>query len=330
MTITRYEQPAPLPPSQPGDELERGPIGWVARVRAAAEIAGYISNTDFVPQALRGKPDQISAAILYGDEVGLPPMRSLAMIVVIKGTPSLRAEAQRAMILAAGHELWFEESTTTRAIAAGRRKGSDRVARITFTMDDAKRAGLAGQQNYRTYPAEMLRARASAALARATFPDIIGGLAATEEIEDPGWEAVATEGAPVVELEQPKTRRRRRTTITAAAESVPPTPEPDEQPQPAPVALVSDPQLHRIFALMRDVGIPEQRETRLEYVAKVIGHSLESSKELTTAEASTLIDELERLEQMGVEERFQHLDKVFDSPEPPVPEFDQIPFGDET
>jgi hypothetical protein len=328
VTITRYEQPAPLPPSQIGDELERGPAGWVARLRAAAEIAGHIGNTDFVPQGLRGNPAAIAAAILYGDEVGLSPMQSLAKIAVIKGRPSLTAEAQRSLILAAGHELWFEESTTTRAIAAGRRKGSDRIGRITFTLDDAKRAGLAGQQNWRTYPAEMLRARASAALARAMFADIIGGLAATEEIDDPGWEAVATD---VVELEQPKTRRRRRTTIAAAAEPVPPTPEPDEQPQPDPIALASDTQRRRIFALMRDVGIPEQRETRLTYISDVIGHSLETTSDLTASEASTLIEELERLEEMSVEERFQLLDEVFKTPKHPEPaaEFEQIPFGDD-
>jgi hypothetical protein len=56
MTVVHYESPTPLPPSRPGDELQPGPIGWVARLRGAAEYAAHIAQTDFVPQALRGNP----------------------------------------------------------------------------------------------------------------------------------------------------------------------------------------------------------------------------------------------------------------------------------
>src|SRR4029077_21105967 len=108
-------------------------------------------------------------------------------------------------VTGAGHELWFEETTTTRAIAAGRRQGTDRVGRVTWTLDDAKRAGICGQHNWRSYPAEMLRARASAALARAMFADVTLGIPATEELDDE-----PDNGAP----------------------AIPPTPPPDDAPAP--------------------------------------------------------------------------------------------------
>src|SRR5215831_1224397 len=184
MTIQQYESPPPLPPSRPGDELQAGPTGDVARLRAAAEYASYIANTSLVPEALRGDPAAIAAVMLAGQELGLKPMASLRMVVLIRGRTALTAEAQRGLVTSEGHELWFDESTVTRAIAAGRRRDSDRVARITWTLDDAKRAGIAGGENWRRYPAEMLRARASAALARAMFADVIGGIPASEEIED--------------------------------------------------------------------------------------------------------------------------------------------------
>jgi hypothetical protein len=301
VTVVQYEQPAPLPPSQPGDELEQGPRGWVARLRAAAEIAAYINGTDFVPAGLRGNPAAIAAAILYGDELGIGPMQALAKIAVIKGRPALLAEAQRALVAAAGHEIWFEESTATRAIAAGRRHGSDRIGRITWTLDDAKRAGLAGQPNYRTYPAEMLRARASAALCRSMFPDVIGGMAAAEELEGLPDDSQP----PVVADEKPASRRRSRPPVT-------PTPPPDPQPEPPAVAdeaPVSDAQRRHLFALMRDAEIPEDRDLRLTYLGHVIGRTIKSTGELTSREASLAIDELRETLALPPQERLERLER---------------------
>ncbi len=319
MTVVQYEQPPPLPPSRPGDELLPGPVGWVARLRGAAEYASHIANTDFVPQGLRGNPAAIAAAILYGDEVGLTPMQSLAKIAVIKGRASLTAEAQRSLILARGHELWLEESTTTRAIAAGRRVGSDRVGRVTWTLDDAKRAGIAGGQNWRSYPREMLVARATAALARQMFADVIGGLAAAEELE--GQENGV---AAVVEtVEAPKTRRRSRPSTAPAPLSqdaeqslppIPPTPPPDLQPDPPPgdEPLATDAQKRRIFALMRNVGVPDDRDRRLAYVAHIIGHPIESSNDLTRVEAGHVIDDLEALETVKADAEAEELKTELD------------------
>src|SRR5262245_57197359 len=134
MSVVQYEPPPPLPASVPGDELLAGPVGDVARLRAAAEWAGYIGETEFVPDALRGRRPAIAAALLTGRELGLDYLASLRSITIIRGRPTVSAEAQRGLIVAAGHELWFEETTTTRCIAAGRRSGSERVGRITWTL----------------------------------------------------------------------------------------------------------------------------------------------------------------------------------------------------
>ena len=320
MTIVEYEAPTPLPPSAPGDELEQGPTGWVARLRGAAEYARYIADTDFVPLALRGNPAAIAAAILYGQEVGFEPMQSLAKIAVIKGRPTLYAEAQRGLVTSRGHELWFDESTTTRAIAAGRRAGSDRIGRITFTMDDAKRAGLAGGEAWRRYPAEMLRARASAALCRAMFADVIGGMPATEELEDEpdnGTPAAPPPTPPPGDAPSAPAAgrtRRRRTAPTpdkpAAAGPVeappPPDPQPapDPPPEPGPEPQATDAQKRQIFALMRDVGMPpSDRDARLAYTVRIVGRQLESSNDLTIADAARVIDDLQEIVKLPADER---------------------------
>jgi hypothetical protein len=282
---------------------------WVELMQPAIELAKAVAPTEFVPSALRGNPAAITAAILYGDEVGLGPMQALAKIAVIDGRPTLSAEAQRALILAAGHDLWIEESTNTRCVIGGRRRDSDASSRVTWTLDDAKRAGLAGRRNWRSYPRQMLLARASAELARAVFADAIGGLAATEElegiVEDNGTPAEAEPPAEEPVPQRKTTRRRRQRTTPAAAPvatvsapAQPAGPElpplPDEQ-QPVEPAPVTDAQLKKLHAMFRDRGI-EDRDARLDYCNGVIGRTVIGSRELTSDEASQIIDSLEQTE----------------------------------
>jgi len=271
----------PRPPSTSSFDAE-----WLLD---PAEIAQRIGGTDFVPVGLRGNPAAITAALLYGSEVGLGRMQSLAKIAVINGRPTLAAEAQRALILAAGHDLWIEESNTTRCTVCGRRRGSDAVSRVTWTIDDAKRAGLAQKAPWRSYPRQMLLARASAELARAVFPDAIGGLLATEELDDDPNVAQTANG----DLGGPETAprpstRRRRANVTATPESTPPdAPEP-EPPEPL---LMNPAQRPRMMAGFTERGMTDRAE-RLAFSSRVIGRDIESSAELTVAEASQIIDAL--------------------------------------
>ena len=314
MTVVQYEAPTPLPPSRPGDENLPGPTGRIARLRGAAEYAAYVHNTALVPEPLRGKPDEVAAVILTGEEVGLEPMAALRAVAMIKGVPTFKAEALRGLVTSHGHEMWLEESTNTRAIAAGRRSGTDRVGRVTWTMDDAKRAGISGQLNYTRYPREMLVARASAALARQMFADVVMGLVAAEELDEfvytPNGSAPAAmpapEDAPPAEPKQ--AARRQRTPAKAPAADPPPaqeagasptvpTPPPDTQPDPPAPAepLATDAYKRRIFASMRELGLSGEgdRDERLAYCSRIAGRPIASSNELTIGEASKIIDRLE-------------------------------------
>jgi hypothetical protein len=149
------------------------------------ELASRIANTEFVPTPLRRRPEAVLAALLSGAERGLGPMESLRSVHVIEGKPTLSAEAMRALVLAAGHEIEIVESTAAKATVVGRRAGSDSTSPpFTWTLDRARRARLANKDNWTKYPEAMLLARASTDLCRAVFPDVIAGLASTEEWTD--------------------------------------------------------------------------------------------------------------------------------------------------
>ncbi len=183
-------------------------------VPQASSLAEQIAATDFAPQGLRGKPAAVMAAMLQGHELGIGPMASLSQIAVINGKPCMSAQLMRALVQRAGHDLWFESKTNTKVVIAGRRSDwpEDRVARVSWSMDDAKAAGLAGGQNYRKYPRAMLAARATGELCRDNFADVLGGIGYTpEELTDGDLVAdgdLVVEGRADIEPEAPATTRR--------------------------------------------------------------------------------------------------------------------------
>lgn len=156
-------------------------------VPSAASLAEQIARSDFAPTGLRGKPEAVMAAMLQGHELGIGPMSALAEISVINGKPCISAKLMRALVHRAGHDLWFEAKGNTKVTICARRADwpEDRVAKVTWTMDDAKAAGLSGGQNYRKYPRAMLAARATGEICRDNFADVLGGLSYTpEELSD--------------------------------------------------------------------------------------------------------------------------------------------------
>lgn len=167
--LVRYQPPT--------SSLDLAPQAW--------KLAEKIAATDFVPPALRGKPEAVLACILAGHEAGVSPMQALSKIHIIEGRPAMASELMRALVLQHGHELNYSDVSTTSVTAEGRRKGSERWTRVTWTMDDAKRGGLDGKTNWRRWPRAMLIARATAELCRMIFPDVLAGISHTvEELSD--------------------------------------------------------------------------------------------------------------------------------------------------
>lgn len=239
--IERYEAPPAAIEKQTDTD------SWIQVVGNVAQLAERIAATEFVPRGLRGNVPATAAAILYGREVGLPPMTALSQTHVVEGRPGMSAEAMRALILAAGHEVVVDETTGALCTMRGRRHGSEHWTTVTWTLDMARAAGLTGKNNWKSYPRQMLQARATAELARLAFPDVIHGFRAVEELEDMG----ADEGPAEAPRPGTSSTVRRRKSTTAKPVPAPPAeisgppletdlpPLPDEEP-PAPVEPVEE------------------------------------------------------------------------------------------
>lgn len=181
--------------------------GWIDVVQPVAELAEQVQNTEFVPKGLRGKAAAITAAILFGRELDMPPMQALSNVHIVDGRPSLAAEQMRAMVFAAGHEISYPTMTGVQVLARGRRRLTDgswsEPTTVEWNKAMATAAKLTGKDNWIKYPRAMLTARATAELCRLIFPDVTHGLLATEEIEDGGQEA---EGSVVSDTGQDEPR----------------------------------------------------------------------------------------------------------------------------
>src|SRR5215813_7149989 len=139
--------------------------GWLTMASDIIKLANVIAPTDFVPEVYRDNPPAVAAAILTGRELGIGPMTALRHVQMVKGSPTLSAEYKRARVLAAGHEFDVLELTTTRCRVRGRRQGSAKPLEVTFTMDDARKAGLIRDRGpWQTRPRRMLFARAGSEL----------------------------------------------------------------------------------------------------------------------------------------------------------------------
>lgn len=150
------------------------------------QLSTTLAKSSLVPDAFRNKPADIFLAINYGMELGLPPLASLRAIVVIKGKASLYADAMVGIVLSRGVAEYFIAVDTgpDRATYETKRRGAPEPVRKTFSLEDAKNAGLLSNSNYKSYPRHMLEARAKAWLARDCYSDLLHGIYSAEEVSE--------------------------------------------------------------------------------------------------------------------------------------------------
>jgi hypothetical protein len=149
-----------------------------------------ITQTSMVPQAYRGKPDEAAATIMFGKEIGLPPMTSLQFVANINGRPGVYGDALPGIAMNKGlikhMREWFEgtpyEDDYTAWCEVFRPDGSKAVQ--SFSVADAKLAKLWGKVGpWTQYPRRMLQWRARGWAIRDAAPNLLFGMTA-EELQD--------------------------------------------------------------------------------------------------------------------------------------------------
>src|SRR5229473_3218539 len=154
-------------------------------IQEALQLARVLVNSRLLPRAIQ-TPEAAFTIILAGKELGLTAMQSIRSMHVIEGKPTLSADLMVALVKRSPVCRYFRLIRSDDKVATYEtvREGDPAPTTMSFTIEEAQRAQLTGKDNWKKYPAAMLRARCGAALARAVYPELVMGVYDTDELEE--------------------------------------------------------------------------------------------------------------------------------------------------
>lgn len=255
-----------------------------------------LAASDLLPKQYRGAPANVLVALEYGAALGLAPMAAIQGIHVVEGKPTASAQLIGALVRNAGHRLRVTGDNDQAVAVIVRSDDPDFEFRAEWTMERAKQAGLAGKAVWKQYPAAMLKARAITEVARDACPEVLSGVAYTDEELDHG------DGQRTVDTSRitpPKPAPR------VVAERVEPEPEvdtetgeiveePEPEDEPEPADGITTAQSKKLHATLRELGIGD-RDAGLKMLSDILARDIGTTRDLTREEASMVIDTLDEM-----------------------------------
>ncbi len=173
-----------------------GEVAVPASPKRAVDISAPLSDLDatfrfsqalamsgLIPEALRGKPNDVLVTILYGQEMGLRPMQAMQVIDVVKGKPFMRATLWAAKVRQAGHKLHVPEDTAQAVTVRITRFDDPEPYIERFTIEEAKQAGYTSNALYSKDPRTMLWSRAVTRCSKKACPEVALGFGDEYEAE---------------------------------------------------------------------------------------------------------------------------------------------------
>lgn len=128
-------------------------------------------------------PEATLSLMLLSQADGIHPMDAMRKYHIIKGRPSMRAEAMLAEFQANGGRIqWLKRCDTECSAKFSHPSGGE--LEVSWTIDRAKKAGLTGNPTWSKFPTQMLSARCISEGVRAVFPAVVCGVYTPEEVED--------------------------------------------------------------------------------------------------------------------------------------------------
>jgi len=132
-----------------------------------------------------GSPEEIAMITMSGREFGLGMTASLRGFHKVEGRPTMAADLIRGLALGSGklEYLICTERSAERATWEGKRIGDPKATVLTYTLDEAKLAGLVKPNSgWAKHPADMVAKTASSKICRLLVPDVLFGIYAPEEL----------------------------------------------------------------------------------------------------------------------------------------------------
>lgn len=147
-----------------------------------------------LPATIKNAP-QLIMVMQAGYEAGLQPLEAMSAFYFVNGKLSMFGDTAISQVLKAGHKIvWGKCDDLSATVTITRGDDPNVTMSTTYTMEQAKRRGLAAKEVWQKFPENMLKFKAFHATAKFVCPDALHGLPIKEDIEG---EVVDEEGKPV-------------------------------------------------------------------------------------------------------------------------------------
>jgi len=133
------------------------------------------------------------ARVVAGGQLGLKPIQALNGIAMINGHPTLHSDTIPCVVMASGLVVGMKykfdgEGENLSCTFYIKRKGIEEWQEWTYSIEDAKQAGVMNNPVWKNHTRKMLFNRARTWCMRNTFPDVIGNIYSDDEIKDIEYE----------------------------------------------------------------------------------------------------------------------------------------------
>jgi hypothetical protein len=158
----------------------QGSAGLLTSLSDVTKLATLYAQSGFFVDSKQMA--QAAVKILYGLDLGFSPSAAMTGIYIVKGRVTLSANAMAAVIgKTKTHRIRVKHLDATRAAISFQMKDEDtkkweEIGMSSFTMEEAKTAGLTGNDTYKKYPRNMLYARAISNGAKWFCPELFLGI----------------------------------------------------------------------------------------------------------------------------------------------------------
>ena len=146
-------------------------------IQQMAEVASSSRMFGFKNQ------QEAMAIMLLCQAENLHPAVAMRDYHVIQGRPALKADAMLARFQQAGGSVKWKEYTDDKVTGEFSHPAGGTLE-VSWTLEQAKRIGIANKDNWRNYPRAMLRARVLSEGIRAVYPGCVVGVYTPEEVQD--------------------------------------------------------------------------------------------------------------------------------------------------
>lgn len=227
--------------------------------------------------------EQALAMMLLAQAEGLHPATAARDYHIIQGRPTLKTDAMMARFQAAGGKVEWKTYSDDEVTGVFSHPAGGTV-QITWTLDQAKKAGLAGKDVWKQFPRAMLRARVISEGIRTVFPGVVVGVYTPEEVQD------FDTAPPVALVPDFEPAPQPRTGARSLTEQV-------SNPQPAASRgnLITRQQTLELAGIVKAAGFDQTDEGKQQarnWFGWLLGSPVESVLTLTKTQAEGLLEKL--------------------------------------